>query len=102
MTTSILGEIHVKTNRFRPRIPAVRPCGTPPSCPRARNARLCRFACKELAQRLNINTIFPEFLFHRQWLFGCKVTESPTKKPSAKPIIWLPRVWVLTQVKSFT
>ena len=20
------------------------------------------------------NAIFPEFLFHRQWLFGCKVT----------------------------
>ena len=28
----------------------------------------------KLAQRLNINTIFPEFLFHRQCLFGCKVT----------------------------
>ena len=65
MTTSILGEIHVKTNRFRPRIPAVRPYGKSPPCPRARKARLCRFACKELTQHLNINTIFPEFLFHR-------------------------------------
>ena len=31
-------------------------------------------ALAELAQRLNVYTVFPEFLFHRQWLFGCKVT----------------------------
>ena len=26
------------------------------------------------AAGLGVNAIFPEFLFHRQWLFGCKVT----------------------------
>jgi hypothetical protein len=31
-------------------------------------------------------------------LFG-KDTENDTKKPSAKPRNWVPRVWVLTQVK---
>ena len=31
-------------------------------------------ALAKLAQRLNVDTIFPEFLFHRQCLFGCKVT----------------------------
>ena len=33
-------------------------------------------ALAKLTQRLNVNTVFPEFLFHRQWLFGCKVTKS--------------------------
>ena len=65
MTTSILGEIHVKTNRFRPRIPAVRPCDIPQVRLHARNARLCRFACKELTQHLKVNTIIAEFLFHK-------------------------------------
>ena len=36
-------------------------------------------ALAKLTQRLNINTVFPEFLFHRQCLFGCKVTKFPTK-----------------------
>ena len=31
-------------------------------------------ALAKLAQHLNINAIFPEFLFHCQCLFGCKVT----------------------------
>ena len=34
-------------------------------------------------------------------LFG-KDMENSTKKPSAIPKIWVPRVWVLTLVKSFT
>ena len=33
-------------------------------------------ALAKLTQHLNVNAIFPEFLFHRQWLFGCKVTKS--------------------------
>ena len=33
----------------------------------------------KLTQRLYVNTVLPEFLFHRQWLFGCKVTKIPTK-----------------------
>ena len=36
-------------------------------------------ALAKVTQRLNINAVFPEFLFHRQWLFGCKVTKFPTK-----------------------
>ena len=40
---------------------------------------LLALALAKLTQRLNINTVFPEFLFHRQCLFGCKVTKFPTK-----------------------
>ena len=36
-------------------------------------------ALAKVTQRLNINAVFPEFLFHRQCLFGCKVTKFPTK-----------------------
>ena len=31
-------------------------------------------ALAKLAQHLDVNAVFSEFLFHRQWLFGCKVT----------------------------
>ena len=37
---------------------------------------LLALALAKLAQRLDVNTVFSEFLFHRQWLFGCKVTKS--------------------------
>jgi len=37
-------------------------------------SHLLALALAELAQRLDVNTVFPEFLFHRQCLFGCKVT----------------------------
>ena len=48
-----------------------------PSCGVARALQLVALAVShllaltlaKLAQRLNINTVFPEFLFHRQWLF---------------------------------
>ena len=36
-------------------------------------------ALAKVTQRLNINAVFPEFLFHRQCLFGYKVTKFPTK-----------------------
>ena len=52
---------------------------------------LLALALAKLAQRLNINTVFPEFLFHRQWLFGCKVTKIPTKAFIARPKKFLPR-----------
>ena len=42
-------------------------------------SHLLALALAKLAQRLNINTVFPESLFHRQWLFGCKVTKFSTK-----------------------
>ena len=42
-------------------------------------SHLLALALAKLAQHLNVNTVFPEFLFHRQWLFGCKVTKIPTK-----------------------
>ena len=48
-------------------------------------------ALAKLAQRLNVNTVFSEFLFHRQWLFGCKVTKFPTKAFIARPKKCLPR-----------
>ena len=42
-------------------------------------SHLLALALAKLAQRLNVNTVFSEFLFHRQCLFGCKVTKFPTK-----------------------
>ena len=48
-------------------------------------------ALAKLAQRLDVNTIFSEFLFHRQWLFGCKVTKIPTKAFIERPKKCLPR-----------
>ncbi len=54
-------------------------------------SHLLALALAKLAQRLNINAIFPEFLFHRQWLFGCKVTKFPTKAFMARPKKCLPR-----------
>ena len=54
-------------------------------------SHLLALALAKLAQRLNINTVFPEFLFHRQWLFGCKVTKIPTKAFIARPKKCLPR-----------
>ena len=64
-------------------------------------SHLLALALAKLAQRLNVrsawplgsskNTVFPEFLFHRQWLFGCKVTKIPTKKPPTRPKKCLPR-----------
>ena len=42
-------------------------------------SHLLALALAKLAQRLDVNTVFPESLFHRQWLFGCKVTKFPTK-----------------------
>ena len=41
---------------------------------------------------------FPEFLFHRQWLFGCKVTKFSTKafRESRGRFFWsFSRVWFL-------
>ena len=55
-------------------------------------SHLLALALAKLAQRLNIYTIFPEFLFHRQWLFGCKVTNIPTKA-------FIARQKMLTDVK---
>jgi len=37
-------------------------------------SHLFALALAKLAQRLNVNAVFSESLFHRQWLFGCKVT----------------------------
>ena len=48
-------------------------------------SHLLALALAKLAQRLNVNTVFPEFLLHRQWLFGCKVTKFPTKAFIARP-----------------
>ena len=36
-------------------------------------------ALAKLAQRLDVNAVFSEFLLHHQRLFGCKVTKFPTK-----------------------
>jgi len=38
-----------------------------------RNARLCRFACKELAQHLKVNAVIAEFLFHKYLLFSARL-----------------------------
>ena len=54
-------------------------------------SHLLALALAKLAQRLNVNTVFPEFLFHRQCLFGCKVTKIPTKAFIARPKKCLPR-----------
>ena len=39
----------------------LRICGKTPPHPHARNARLCRFACKELTRHLKVNTVIAEF-----------------------------------------
>ena len=43
-------------------------------------SHLLALALAKLAQRLNVNTVFPEFLFHRQWLFAAKLLNFPRKR----------------------